>query len=356
MATSSKGGSSTGENAPPLVHRKQLKSVREYCLVKSDGYFFVSDIAFSIQLPTPHLVRSRAIAAGHTVLKSHHPDPVRFPELGVFVKWGPHVTIAEAECLHFFWQTYSETRVPVPKVYGWYEDKGEIFLYMQLRYGPTLQDLWPKMEVSDRKRVCRLLHMMVTNWRNIERSTHNKELIGARKGQIGGQGLRDVMFCKAGSCPAGPFPDIKTFHDWFACFLDPTRQEDLTLRTKVPKLQHLTDAQTLTFTHNDLCQSNIIMGFDFKRESYHIVSIVGWSSHGWYPRDWEALKTLKIIPGPDDWKFSVCNFLEPPDKPYEEAWAPIANVCMGVDKRKTTLLRPRARSVAYCSPDGSSFI
>lgn len=44
--------------------------------------------------------------------------------------------------------------VPVPEVYGWCQDQGETFIYMQLVDGITLEDAWPDMVVEEKHEIC----------------------------------------------------------------------------------------------------------------------------------------------------------------------------------------------------------
>lgn len=69
------------------------------------------------------------------------PRPVIMEHLNLLVKFGPRVTIAEAQCLWLIRMTLGD-RVPVPEVYGWRVDGNEVFIYMQLVQGVMLKDRW----------------------------------------------------------------------------------------------------------------------------------------------------------------------------------------------------------------------
>ncbi|TVY55970.1 hypothetical protein LCER1_G002221, partial [Lachnellula cervina] len=75
-------------------------------------------------LPSPAVVRATQ--------KTRHLSrsmTVRFEDLKLVVKYGSQITIAEAQCL---WATRRllPDQVPVPEVYGWCEDGGEIYIYI----------------------------------------------------------------------------------------------------------------------------------------------------------------------------------------------------------------------------------
>lgn len=75
-------------------------------------------------LPTPDEVRALC-PESHSV----SPPPVRFEELGLIVKFGPWVLIDEAQCIWALKKSVQD-EVPVPELYGWRLDAGQVFLYM----------------------------------------------------------------------------------------------------------------------------------------------------------------------------------------------------------------------------------
>ena len=117
----------------------------------------------SRSLPTPAEVR--ALSAPNRTLPQ--PTPVRFEELNLLVKFGPHVTPTEAQCL---WMIRKELQgqVPVPEVYGWRIDGAETFIYMQLVQGDTLRDRWDSLSYSDKTAVCQQLRQITISLRQLE--------------------------------------------------------------------------------------------------------------------------------------------------------------------------------------------
>lgn len=57
--------------------------------------------------------------------------------------------------------------MPVPEIYGWQTDAGtgEVFLYMELVQGLTLESVWDTLSEEDRKSVCLQLGRCMANLR-----------------------------------------------------------------------------------------------------------------------------------------------------------------------------------------------
>lgn len=55
------------------------------------------------------------------------PRPVIFEHLNLIVKFGPHVTVAEAQCLWVIKRLLCD-EVLVPEVYGWRVDGRDVFI------------------------------------------------------------------------------------------------------------------------------------------------------------------------------------------------------------------------------------
>jgi hypothetical protein len=66
-------------------------------------------------------------------------------------------------------------RVPVPEVYGWTEDGGQRFIYMELIQGDTLEVRWRGMTEPERLAVCEELKDMVSAWRGLAQKDGDRE-------------------------------------------------------------------------------------------------------------------------------------------------------------------------------------
>ena len=83
--------------------------------------------------------------------KFNRPPPVKFPSLGLIVKYGADTTATEAETQNMIYKQL-KGKVPVPEVFGWTEDGGQVFIYMELIAGETLETRWGSL--NDEERSC----------------------------------------------------------------------------------------------------------------------------------------------------------------------------------------------------------
>jgi aminoglycoside phosphotransferase (APT) family kinase protein len=58
--------------------------------------------------------------------------------------------------------------VPVPEVYKWCKDDGQVYIYMEFIDGVTLEKIWDGFNEEDRLAVCEQLRCMVDAWRSLE--------------------------------------------------------------------------------------------------------------------------------------------------------------------------------------------
>ncbi|KAF4415546.1 phosphotransferase family [Fusarium acutatum] len=110
------------------------------------------------KLPTPSQVLARPNYVQHPRaegVKLH--QPAVFKELGLVVKYSDNsnAITMEGQCLwavrHFL------PEVPVPEVYGWTQENGVTFLYMEYIDGITLRDLWDTLSAIEKDSVCEQL-------------------------------------------------------------------------------------------------------------------------------------------------------------------------------------------------------
>jgi len=87
------------------------------------------------------------------------PPPVKFPPLGLLVKSGSQVPIAEAHCLIFVRENLPS--LPAPDVCGWCSDDNQNFIYMELLDGPTLEQCWSDLDEDGKIDICQQLWEMV---------------------------------------------------------------------------------------------------------------------------------------------------------------------------------------------------
>lgn len=266
-----------------------------------------------LSLPSPADVRARGEQEGIDITRSSRPDPVRFPELGLIVKWGEDVTIAEGQCLWFI-KRHLQHSVPVPAIFGWRRDQNQTFLYLELVEGDMLASRWNGMTESERSSICEQLSGMIASWRRIKKPR------GAdiKLSQIGDQALRDIMFLDGGDYPAGPFSTVAEFHDFFGNL--GRRKRPKVAREEVEELAGLSDDIPVLFTHADLDQSNILISTDGDGP-LRIVAIIDWHQSGWYPEHWEMLKAQTVGEFGSDWvNVYLPTVLNAPNFEYYYSW------------------------------------
>ncbi|KAI1771437.1 kinase-like domain-containing protein [Hypoxylon cercidicola] len=234
-------------------------------------------------LPSPNEIREEDIKVNGIRARSHRPPPILYEELGLVVKYGSVITIAEAQCLWYFNQ-HMKDAVPTPELFGWCQDDGETFIYMEFVDGDTLEDAWPSLSSEDQDLICGQLRTCVEAWRSLRQETEPYYI-----GHIGRQGVGDIIFSDQGDAQAGPFENLTQFHDFFArysCRLHPEWDP----RREFPELAGSTDDRPVVFTHADLDRSNIIISPREGESPPRVVAIIDWHQSGWYPSGWEWLK------------------------------------------------------------------
>lgn len=237
-------------------------------------------------LPTPAQVR----ALSSDVSTSPQPRPIIFEKPDVFVKFGPYVTVAEAQCLWMIRRVF-HGRIPVPEVFGWRTDKENyVFIYMELIQGQTLLDSWGDLTSLDKKSLCDQLCQIVGFLRQLEQFSSDMYI-----GSINRQQLLDYVFQTQPE--AGPFLSISAFNDWFSCL--PQRRLPMSSRYKDPYRGMLPDTGEIKFTHGDLHRGNIIVS---SAAPARILAIVDWAQAGWYPDYWEYCKALYTCWYEDEWR------------------------------------------------------
>lgn len=58
--------------------------------------------------------------------------------------------------------------VPVPEVLGWAEDGDQVFIYMSLIEGETLEQRWGVLNEEEREAICTELNGMVKAWSSLK--------------------------------------------------------------------------------------------------------------------------------------------------------------------------------------------
>ncbi|KAH7885044.1 kinase-like domain-containing protein [Phlebopus sp. FC_14] len=288
-------------------------------MLPAEDDFACTDSSFfqrpSASLPTPSDVRA---ASGQTVSLSRPelgPFNAVFRDLNLFVKFGGTTVLSEAKTLWAIRRIFGD-QVPVPEVYGWCQDNGQVFIYMELVDGLTLKERWPSLSQEDQKAICNEIAGIVHSLGTLEQPPDDRFI-----GSITRQGLTDMtfyhIFTTTGERP-GPFTSLAAFHDYFArvdsqpddtsemCRAD-IRNElsgELTYADLEPKStrvllmgradmrEMLKGNLSVKFTHGDLYPENIMVS---SNDPPRVIAIIDWGQAGWLPEPWEYCKACGMI-------------------------------------------------------------
>jgi hypothetical protein len=123
-----------------------------------------------------HLFPSPAEVRANPILrKTMGSCTTKFDSLNVVVKYGENITASEALCLQAL-QKLLPDEVHVPKLYRWCEDEGEVFIYMELITGVTLESQWESLSDQAKKEVCKKLRTIVEGLRKLQQDPGNQFL------------------------------------------------------------------------------------------------------------------------------------------------------------------------------------
>lgn len=95
-----------------------------------------------------------------------------FEGLDLLVKFGLEESIAEGQCLYAIRRVFGSA-VPVPEVYAWLQDGQEIFIFMEMLYGVTLERRWDDLDLGARRGVAEELRGILQTLRTAEQDPVN---------------------------------------------------------------------------------------------------------------------------------------------------------------------------------------
>jgi hypothetical protein len=172
-----------------IVERDQLPDVNQHSYDFQDSSFW----GRGFRLPTPNDVRQLAalqnlptgkfsvdpkreeciIPPEEDLVWRRH--PVIFHDMNLVVKWGGLVRREEAITLHAI-RKYLP-RMPVPEVYAWRVDEGEVFIYMERVGGRTLSSVFEEMTFSEHAQVIQRLRSIIDDLRLLKQAG-KEEFVG----------------------------------------------------------------------------------------------------------------------------------------------------------------------------------
>jgi hypothetical protein len=132
-------------------------------------------------------------------------------------------------------------------------------------------------------------------------------------GHIGRQPLQDRVFIHSCSPTAGPFPDVKSFHDWFS---ELSARHAPGSRSPHPMRAGLPDNMSIKFTHSDLHRSNILITPSDERGPARVLALIDFEQSGWYPEYWEYCKALWTAKIGEEWETYLPRILDRHDDAF----------------------------------------
>ncbi|KAJ4246256.1 hypothetical protein NW762_013606 [Fusarium torreyae] len=210
-------------------------------------------------LPSPHQVLAKKADQDPSFNDRVNHPPVFFESLRLIVEFGkePKVTIAEGQCLWALRRHLPE--VPVPEIYGWVQEDGQVFVYMELVQGITLEKRWDSLCRSERIGVCEQLKSMMDKVRQLQQDLNDQFL-----GHVNRDPYNDIVFTNGILPRAGPFSQsVREFHDWLSAMIKKGKGERWPGYTEEeipdPYRRLLPDDSTVALTHSDIHPSNIMV-------------------------------------------------------------------------------------------------
>ncbi|KAF1346953.1 kinase-like domain-containing protein, partial [Delphinella strobiligena] len=266
-------------------------------------------------LPSPSEVRTQSL-----LTPGPKPSIAIFSAMKLVVKFGncAYASIAEGQCMYMIARTFGKT-VPVPEIFGWKTDGNETFVYMKLVKGVTLEKAWDSLSCAQRTGICRELRGMLDTLRGLEQEDRGQR---GYVGHIDYGPLTDIALPMKAQ-PAGPFPSVHAFHDWFSGLCkrhldDPSGIPD-------PFRAGLPNDAPIKFTHGDLHRSNILVSVE--TDEPHVVCLIDWHQAGWLPAYWEVHKAIYTADYKSEWvRKYVPMFLDPWESTFE-SWDFYVGAC-----------------------------
>lgn len=248
------------------------------------------------KFPTTQEIRSAHEESMHGkhALNPQAPHVVRYPSLGLCVKYSQRVRLNEARALCLV-NRYLGRSFSTPEIYGWCKDGEDTFLYMELLEGEPLDEVWESLLEADRQEVCKELREAVSMLGTLRQAKGQifigdlttsrsiceqiwKLVTDSATGNVTGRPIPDRIFAEI-EPSAGPFATVTAFHDWLTGLKGGGWDE-------FREPEGLSDDYNIRLAHGDLHRSNIIVQQD-SMSRWKLSGIVDWEMCSWMPEYWD---------------------------------------------------------------------
>ncbi|KAF5313882.1 hypothetical protein D9619_013026 [Psilocybe cf. subviscida] len=148
-------------------HQYTAHPVLSLSIPPKDATVFFDNWPHARKLPTPEEIRTRAFDAQYKVLNERPTSQRIFylPDLGLVIKHGKRITIAEGQVLWAITEFCPGMRAPM--VYGWCTDGGEVFMYLSYVDGAMLDSRLETLNDEELKDIAGQLAVMLNSLRRV---------------------------------------------------------------------------------------------------------------------------------------------------------------------------------------------
>ncbi|KIX92091.1 uncharacterized protein Z520_12175 [Fonsecaea multimorphosa CBS 102226] len=267
--------------------------------------YYASATELPARLPTTKdIERSRGVLSERLTAKVVTVGP------HFVVKYGKGIDLEEGRMMMF---VQSRARMPVPRVYAIYHDRGKNFIVMERVNGQTLHALWPNLTASEKKLIANQLGECLRRMRAVQSPNGFCSLDDIP--------LRDGLFWSGhgDQLPGlgGPFATEMELNNAIIKKCQAIKAIEGKASFYQESLPLVFRDHPPTLTHGDLQPKNIMVRA--KPKSGLEIVLLDWEFAGWYPSYWEYSQAIMACGWfEDDWHHWVGKFLDP--YPSEYAW------------------------------------
>ncbi|KAI2616941.1 kinase-like protein [Hypomontagnella submonticulosa] len=234
--------------------------------------------------PPPYVLDPQDLPDSFNPFPSNASNQIRQIDKDTLVKYGPRVSLAEAEAMDYISR---HTSIKCPKVIGAYELNGEGHIIMSLEDGKPLPYFWESATDEEKEAVIEKLRHYLNEMRSIK-----GDYVGGfnRSPCVAGEFTWDFY---QSDHKYGPYPDEHGFNEGIIEALlraspgpESTDPESVGYNRMYAtrQLVHSLRSHEIVFTHGDLNSGNILVQDDLT------VVILDWYTAGFYPAYWEWYK------------------------------------------------------------------
>ncbi|CAJ2512606.1 Uu.00g007250.m01.CDS01 [Anthostomella pinea] len=232
----------------------------------------------------PYVLDPEDLPASFNPFPGKEGSQFRQIEEDMLVKYGTHVSLAEAEAMEY---VRRHTSVECPTVHGAYVLDGCGYIIMSFEHGKLLPEFWQKASEQEKEAVIAKLQQYFSELRSLK-----SDYVGGFNRSPSVMGEFEWDFHKTDH-KYGPYPDEHGFNEGIVDALSRSSPSPENTDPESPgynnmyalrQLVHSLRNHEIVFTHGDLNAGNILIRDDLT------VVILDWYTAGFYPAYWEWYK------------------------------------------------------------------